>query len=76
MEKKDYKPGFFCCLFWVFTWLGILSGIGCLFWTTEKAVPVMLWSWGIAAVSAIISYFIRTLEKSSYDGHWSWHWFD
>ena len=29
-DKKPYKPGFFCALFWVFTWLGMLGGIVCL----------------------------------------------
>ena len=76
MTNKVYKPGFFCCLFWVITWAGILSGIICLFWTTEKALPIMLVSWITAAVAAVISYFIRTVEKSSHDGFWSWHWFD
>ena len=75
-EKKPYKPGFFCALFWVITWLGLLGGIVCLFITLEKAQTIMYWSWGIAGVSAIISYIIRCCEKSTYDGRWSWHWFD
>ena len=75
-NKKTYKPGFFCALFWVLTWLGMLGGIVCLFITLEHASKIMYWCWGTAAVSAIISYIIRCCEKSSYDGKWSWHWFD
>ena len=75
-EKKPYKPGFFCALFWVITWLGMLGGIVCLFLTLEKAQSIMYWCWGAAGVSAIISSIIRCCEKSNYDGRWSWHWFD
>ena len=75
-NKKKYKPGFFCSLFWVFTWLGMLGGIAVLFFTLENAWRTMFWCWGGAGVSAVISYIIRTVEKSRYDGRWSWHWFD
>ncbi len=75
-KSKDYKPGFFCVLFWLISWVGMFAGIFCLFFTTEQASEIMIWSWSISAASAVISYFIRTLEKSSFDGHWSWHWFD
>ena len=75
-DKKPYKPGFFCVLFWVFTWLGMLGGIVCLFITLEHASKIMYWCWGIAGASAVISYLIRCCEKSNYDGKWSWHLFD
>ncbi len=75
-DKKPYKPGFFCVLFWLLTWAGMVTGIICLFLTLENASKIMYWSWGVAAVSAVISYIIRCCEKSSYDGMWSWHWFD
>ena len=75
-EKKKYKPGFWCSFFWVVTWLGMLTGIVVLFFTVNNALRIMIWSWSIAGVSAVISYLIRTIEKSSFDGHWSWHWFD
>ena len=75
-EKKIYKPGFFCAFFWVLTWLGIATGIISLFLTLETASKIIFWAWGVAGVSAIISYIIRTIEKSNHDGRWSWHWFD
>ena len=75
-ETKKYKPGFWCAFFWVLTWLGMLGGIAIFFFAVESALKMMLWSWGAAAVSAIISYIIRTVEKSHFDGRWSWHWFD
>ena len=73
---EKYRPGFFCILTWLITWAGLAAGIVCIFISTETAGRVMFWSWGTAAVSAIISYIIRTVEKSTHDGKWSWHWFD
>ena len=75
-ETKKYKPGFWCAFFWVLTWLGMSGGIAVFFFAVESSWKIMLWSWGAAAVSAIISYIIRTVEKSHFDGRWSWHWFD
>ena len=75
-ETKKYKPGFWCAFFWVLTWLGMSGGIAVFFFAMESSWKIMLWSWGAAAVSAIISYIIRTVEKSRFDGRWSWHWFD
>lgn len=75
-KSNNYKPGFFCILFWLITWLGIFAGIAVLFFLPENAVKLMIWFWSISGAAAIISYFIRTMEKSSHDGHWSWHWFD
>ena len=76
MKNKVYKPGFCCALFWVISWVGVFSGIAVLFINWEYAAMVMWWSWGVSAGAAIISYIIRTIEKSSFDGRWSWHWFD
>ena len=71
-----YKPGFFCVFFWALTWLGMLVGIGSLFFSGEYAAKVMIISWSISGGSAVISYIIRTIEKSRLEGRWSWHWFD
>ncbi|MBE6366408.1 MAG: hypothetical protein E7052_00670 [Lentisphaerae bacterium] len=76
MTNKVYKPGFFCALFWVISWAGMFCGIAVLFINWEHAARVMWWSWGVSAGAAIISYIIRAIEKSSFDGRWSWHWFD
>ncbi|MBE6380336.1 MAG: hypothetical protein E7047_05355 [Lentisphaerae bacterium] len=73
-EKKSYRPGFFCVLFWLICWIGMLGGIAALFFYPQ--IKIVIGCWVIAAIAAIISYFIRTMEKSSHDGHWSWHWFD
>ncbi|MBE6369071.1 MAG: hypothetical protein E7056_02790 [Lentisphaerae bacterium] len=73
-SNKSYRPGFFCALFWVICWAATLTGIGAMFFF--PSVSIVIWSWSIAALSAIISYIIRTVEKSRFDGRWSWHWFD
>ena len=75
-KEKTYKPGFFCALFWVISWLGMLTGIGSLFFSLETAQSVSLWAWSAAAVSAVISYIIRTCEKNAFEGRKTWRWFD
>ena len=75
-NSRHYKPGFFCALFWVICWLATVGGIAALFIPVGNSMKNAIICWGIAGVSAIISYIIRTVEKSKHDGRWSWHWFD
>ncbi len=73
IRKEPYHPGFFCRFFWVLTWLGMLAGTAAVF--VDSKNPVLWASLGFssAVLSAVISYLIRTIEKSRHDGAFSFH---
>ncbi len=76
METSVYRPGFWCAFFWFLTWVGLLGGIAAVWLAPADCIRWMTGCWSGAGVTAVISYVIRTAEKSRLEGRWSWHWFD
>ncbi len=77
--KGKYKPGFFCALFWLLTWAGIAGMIALGIVASLTGRDLLEWFFPLAAgtiASAVVSYLIRSAEKSRHDGRRSLHWND
>ncbi|MDD3154540.1 MAG: hypothetical protein PHS41_06705 [Victivallaceae bacterium] len=78
-DKTAFRHGFFCVLFWLLTWAGILGGIVALCIAFRGTVAAAIWGlecFLAAGIFAGLSYLFRTIDKNRFEGKFSWHWND